>query len=202
MNKQVSAGVLYLRERDSVLRDIIDSVGPCSLRPSRDYYGSLARTIISQQLSAKAADAILSRLQMELDGKLMPSALLDLSDSQFAKAGISRQKKSYLIQLAVNFGKGEINTDAFREPDDEKLIKYLEGIKGIGRWSAEMFLIFCLNRLNIMPLDDVGVKRAVLVSYKLRKSPSERVLKRISASWDPYKSIAVWYLWQSIDGNG
>ena len=202
MNKQVSAGVLYLRERDSVLRDIIDSVGPCSLRPSRDYYGSLARTIISQQLSAKAADAILSRLQMELDGKLMPSAILDLSDSQFAKAGISRQKKSYLIELAVKFGKGEINTDAFREPDDEKLIKYLEGIRGLGRWSAEMFLIFCLNRLNILPLDDVGVKRAVLVNYKLRKSPSERVLKRISTCWDPYKSIAVWYLWQSIDGNG
>jgi DNA-3-methyladenine glycosylase II len=202
MNKQVLAGVLYLRERDSVLRDIIDRVGPCSLRPSHDYYGSLARTIISQQLSAKAADTILSRLQMELGGKLMPSAILNLSDSQFAKAGISRQKKSYLVQLAVKFGKGEINTDAFREQDDEKLIKYLEGIRGIGRWSAEMFLIFCLNRLNILPLDDVVVKRAVLVSYELRKSPSERILKRISAFWDPYKSIAVWYLWQSIDGNG
>jgi DNA-3-methyladenine glycosylase II len=202
MNNEISKSIQYLREKDGVIRGIIDRIGTCSLRPSRDYFESLARTIVSQQLSTKAANTIYSKLLLELGGKMAPAKISGLADLQFIRAGISKQKKSYLMELALRFESGEIDTGVFDEQDDEKLIKYLQGMRGIGRWSAEMFLIFCLNRLNILPLDDVGFKRAVKVSYNLSRSPSERTLRRLSKRWDPYRSIAVWYLWQSIDGNG
>lgn len=202
MNRNISTAIDHLREEDEVIRGIIDRVGPCSLRPSEDYFESLARIIVSQQLSVKAADTIYSKLLLKLGGEMTPAKILVFTDPQFTKAGISKQKRSYLIELAARFKTGEIDTGSFYEQDDEKLIKFLEGIRGIGRWSAEMFLIFCLNRLNILPLDDVGFKRAVKVNYNLSKSPSERTLKRISKHWDPYRSIGVWYLWQSIDGDG
>lgn len=198
----ISGAVCYLRERDEVIRRIIDKVGPCSLAPSKDYFGSLIRTIVSQQLSSKAADTIFSRLSSELGGEVTPARVLGLSSSHFVRAGISKQKKSYIVELAERFETGDITTATFCERDDENLINSLKEIRGIGRWSAEMFLIFCLNRLNILPLDDVGFKRAVRVNYGLRKSPSERTLKHLSKQWVPYRSVAVWYLWQSIDGIG
>jgi DNA-3-methyladenine glycosylase II len=202
MVKMITEAVCHLRERDEIIRGIIDKVGPCSLAPSKDYFGSLIRTIVSQQLSSKAAGTIFSRLLSELNDEVTPARVLKLSPSRFIRAGISKQKKSYIVELAKRFETGEISTATFRERDDEDLIKCLEEIRGIGRWSAEMFLIFCLNRLNILPLDDVGFKRAVRVNYGLRKSPSERTLKRIAEQWEPYRSVAVWYLWQSIDGIG
>jgi len=191
-----------LKKSDPILRSTIDQIGPCSLKPSKDYFGSLVRTIISQQLSTRAADTILERFGLELKGAISPKSVLALSSTQFRKAGISKQKKSYLLELASKFDKGEIDAGSFRNWEDERLIAYLVSIRGIGRWSAEMFLIFCLNRLNVLPLDDVGFKRAVRVNYGLGEGPSERTLKRISKQWEPYRSIAVWYLWQSIDGIG
>lgn len=196
-------GVLeHLKSQDPIISRIIDRVGPCLLRPSEDYFDSLARTIISQQLSAAAAEKIYFKLALELGGKMIASKVTSLSDAQFVKAGISKQKRSYLVDLADKFVNNEINVELFVDPDDEKIINYLESLRGIGRWSAEMFLIFCLGRPNILPLDDVGFKRAVRISYNLRKSPSVQTLKRLSKQWVPYRSIAVWYLWQSIDGIG
>ena len=201
MDKEISRGVFFLKENDKILGELINRIGHCKLRPSRDYFGSLVRTIISQQLSEKAANAIFIKLLNELNCKLTPTSVMNLSGQQFIKSGVSKQKRAYLIELAAAFKNGKVRLRAFSEEDNERLISYLTTFRGIGRWSAEMFLIFCLNRPNILPLDDVGFKKALMLRYGLPKRPNDLVIKRISKNWGSYMSIAVWYLWQSVNGD-
>ena len=198
MNKH-SKAIIFLRNRDKIIRNLILIVGPCTLRPSSDYYKSLVRSIISQQLSNQAARTIYLRFLNELNGDITPQKVIGLHSSSFRRAGISRQKASYLCDLAQKFVNRELDVDIFRNSDDQVIIDSLTKIRGIGTWSAKMFLIFCLNRQDVLPLEDVGFRRAVMKNYGLSKMPNERKIRRIAQNWGNYKSIAVWYLWQSVN---
>jgi DNA-3-methyladenine glycosylase II len=199
MSPEIKEGIRYLRKKDKVLAKIINKIGLCTLEPSKDYYKSLTKSIIYQQLAQNAARTIYTRFLSQLSNNLTPSKVLHLADEQFKRAGISSQKKSYLLDLSAKFKKKDINPQTIPELGDEEVIEYLTQIRGIGRWSAEMFLIFCLNRLNVLPLDDLGFQRAVRINYKLRNMPSKSKILSLSRKWGRYRSIAVWYLWQSIN---
>ncbi len=184
------------------MRRIIDRIGNCKLQTSTDYYNSLVRTIISQQLSNKSSNTIFSRLLEQMNNELSPENVLNLSDMQLKSAGISKQKMSYLRDLSTKFIHGDINTSRLPFLDDEEVISLLTSIRGIGRWSAQMILIFCMNRPNVLPLDDLGFRNSLKLHYKLNNTPSKDQIIKISEKWAPYRSIAVWYLWQSINQNG
>ncbi len=201
MKNEIQDSVEYLRKNDTVIRGIIDIIGPCTLKPSKDYYNSLVKSIIHQQLSNKAAGTIYSRFLNQLNNKLSPKNLLDLTDEEFKKAGVSKQKKAYLRDLSEKFYNGNIDLSKLSVLEDEEVINQLTSVRGIGKWSAEMFLIFCLNRLNVLPLDDVGFRNSIKHNYKLKQKPSKEEVLEISKKWVPYRSIAVWYLWQSLNKN-
>lgn len=199
MNEEVRLAVDYLYENDLVIKKIIDKIGLCTLSPSHDYFESLVKSIIFQQLSNQAAKSIYRKFLKELKFKLNPKAVLNLKDNQFRKAGISIQKKSYLLDLSKKMKHETLDITRIPDADDEKLIEILTELKGIGRWSAQMFLIFCLNRLDVLPLDDVGFRKAIQINYGFNELPSKKEITNISKKWGSYKSIAAWYLWQSIN---
>lgn len=199
MTKEMTKGIAYLKKRDEVINRLIAQIGPCELKPSSDYFRSLAKSIISQQLSNQAARSIYLKLLHELNGELTPQKISSLGPLSFQRAGISKQKSSYLMDLANRFIGKEIDIDMISKSGDEQVIDSLTKIRGIGIWSAKMFLIFCLNRLNVLPHEDVGFRRALIQNYSLVRVPSERKIKRIAGVWEPYRSIAVWYLWQSVN---
>ena len=199
MNEEVRLAVDYLYENDLAIKKIIDEIGPCTLSPSHDYFESLVKSIIFQQLSNQAAKSIYRKFLKELKFKLNPKAVLNLKDNQFRKAGISIQKKSYLLDLSEKMKRETLGITRIPDADDEELIEILTELKGIGRWSAQMFLIFCLNRLDVLPLDDVGFRKAIQINYGFNELPSKKEITNISKKWGSYKSIAAWYLWQSIN---
>ena len=202
MSSSLIEAVDYLKENDKVIAGIIRDIGKCTLEPSDDYFRSLVKSIVYQQLAVKAARTIYNRFISELNNDLTPKNVLKLKESQFRKAGISSKKMSYLIDLSNKFQVGIIDSKNINKLDDESLIEHLTQIRGIGRWSAEMFLIFSLNRLNVLPLDDLGFKRSLMINYNLRKIPSENKIIKLSKNWGSYRSVAVWYLWQSLNKNG
>lgn len=199
MNEKVRLAVDYLYENDLVIKKIIDEIGPCTLSPSNDYFASLVKSIIFQQLSNQAAKSIYRKFLKELKFKLNPKAVLNLKDNQFRKAGISIQKKSYLLDLSEKMKHETIDITRIPDAADEELIEILTELKGIGRWSAQMFLIFCLIRLDVLPLDDVGFRKAIQINYGFNELPSKKEIANISKKWGSYRSIAAWYLWQSIN---
>lgn len=202
MSSELNKAINYLKKNDKVISKIIDNIGKCNIKPSKDYYTSLVKSIIYQQLSVKAAKTIYDRFLNELNGKLNPESVLNLSEIQFKRAGVSGRKQSYLIDLSRKFINREIDTNNIQKLNDEELINLLTTIRGIGRWSAEMFMIFCLNRLNVLPLEDLGFQRALKINYGLKKMPTKNKIIMLSKNWGSYRSIAVWYLWQSINKNG
>jgi DNA-3-methyladenine glycosylase II len=189
----------HLAQADPVLASILARYGPCTLRPQRQYFVALAEAILSQQLSVKAAATIFKRFKENLGGRVMPENILQLTDAQFRAAGVSRQKTAYLRDLAAKWLDGVIAHRRFAKMQDGEVIQALTQVKGIGRWTAEMFLIFSLMRPDVLPVDDLGFRKAVQIAYKLRKLPSARKIEQIAASWKPYRSIATWYLWLSLD---
>ena len=202
MNQKIIHAVDYLKENDKIMKNIIEDIGECTLKSSKDYFRSLVKSIVYQQLAIKAARTIYNRFLSELNDDLTPENVLQLKEEQFKKAGISNQKKSYLIDLSNKFNERYIDIKKIHQLSDEDLIKLLTEIRGIGRWSAEMFLIFSLTRLNVLPLDDLGFKRSLMINYNLKQKPSNEEVIKIAKSWGEYKSIAVWYLWQAINKNG
>ena len=202
MNQKLCSGVEYLRNNDKVMSSIIDDIGRCTLKSTNDYFRSLVKSIVYQQLAVKAARTIYNRFLDELSNELTPENVLKLKENQFRKAGISGKKMSYLIDLSNKFLDGTIDNKRMYKLEDEELIEHLTQIRGIGRWSAEMFLIFSLTRLNVLPLDDLGFKKSVMINYNLKKMPSNDKIKKIAKNWGDYKSIAVWYLWQAVNKNG
>lgn len=191
--------VHHLRRVDAILKSIIDRYGPCTLTPRKDYFSVLADSIVSQQISVKAAETIFRRLKVKMQGRVTPGQLLKLSVDDLRSAGVSGQKSSYLRDLAEKWVDGTILPRRFSRMDDEAIIAMLTKVHGIGRWTAEMFLIFSLNRLDVLPVDDLGFQRAVQHSYGCRAFPSARTIRRIAEPWRPYRSIATWYLWRSLD---
>lgn len=198
----VRARRLLLR-RDPVLAAIIRRHGPCQLGAVRDrfdHFAMLVRAIVFQQLSTKAATTIHDRLIALLPaGPPTPAALAALTDDQLRAAGISRQKARYLRDLCEKVGRGDVPLADIDSLPDEEVIAALTQVKGIGRWTAEMFLIFRLQRPDVLPLDDLGIVNAVRKAYGLRKRPKPERLRKLGEAWKPYRSVASWYLWRSLD---
>jgi DNA-3-methyladenine glycosylase II len=186
-----------------VLAAIIRQHGPCGLGAVRDrfdHFAMLARAIVFQQLSTKAATTIHNRLLESLPGGAMtPAALAALDEAQFRAAGISRQKYGYLRDLAEKVGAGTVPLEHVDAMTDDEVIEALTAIKGIGRWTAEMFLIFRLQRPDVLPVGDLGIQNAIQKAYRLRKKPTPERMRKLAAAWQPYRSIACWYLWRSLD---
>jgi len=191
--------VNHLKNCDPVLRAIIERVGPCRMEYSIPEFSSLAEAIVYQQLNGKAAVTIFKRFA-DLAGKpLTPEGILKLSDEQLRGVGLSKQKSSYLKDLAAKTSSGLLNFNSLHELSDEEVIEHLTQVKGIGVWTAHMFLIFSLRRPNILPTGDYGVQVAVKKHYKKRNLPRPKDMEKIAHAWEPYRSVACWYMWRSLD---
>jgi DNA-3-methyladenine glycosylase II len=193
-----------LLRRDPILAPIIRRHGPCGLADAvrADHFSALARAIVFQQLSTKAASTIHGRLAALMPGGVTPETLGNLTDEQFRSVGISRQKTLYLRDLSAKVASGEVTLEQVDALEDEAVIAALTKVKGIGRWTAEMFLMFRLLRPDVLPVDDLGIVTAVQKLYGLRKPPTPDRLRRLAEAWKPYRSIACWYLWRSLDNKG
>jgi len=196
------AAVDHLRGADPTLAAVIESVGPLTLEPRDGAFRMLSRAIFFQQLAGPAARAILGRVLATLgadeDNWYEPAALLSASDEQLRTAGLSRQKMAYLRDLADKFASGVLSEDGFEELDDEEVIQRVSAVKGIGRWTGEMFLIFSLGRPDILPVDDLGVRRGMQIAYGLSDLPKPDEMRRIAEPWRPYRSAGTWYMWRSL----
>lgn len=190
--------VSHLRERDIVLSRLIETIGPCRMPLRKDRFDALVRSILSQQISTAAARTILGRLVDQI-GTPRPETLLALSDEEFRACGISPQKMVYLRDLAARVSTGELPLVRIGRLPDEEIIARLVAVKGIGRWTAQMFLMFSLGRPDILPHDDLGVRNAMKRLYELPESPSRSEMDRIAAPWRPYTTVACWYLWRSLE---
>ena len=191
--------VNHLKTSDPVLRGIIERVGPCRMEYSDPEFCSLAEAIVYQQLNGKAAVTIFKRFS-ELAGEpLTAVGILKLSDEQLRSVGLSRQKASYLKDLAAKTASGLLDFKKLPEFSDDEVIKHLTQVKGIGVWTAHMFLMFSLRRANVLPTGDYGVQVAVKKHYKKRKLPKPKDMEKIARAWEPYRSVACWYLWRSLD---
>ena len=190
-----------LARRDPILRDLMRTHGPCGLaaRQHSDPFKALARAIVGQQLSAKAAATIFSRFEALFDAFPTPAQVLAVPDDRLRSVGLSSQKLGYLRDLCRRIVEGGLPLDVLDRMDDEAVIENLTRVKGVGRWTAEMFLIFRLQRPDVLPVGDLGIVRAVQRAYKLRKAPSPDRLTRIGEAWRPYRSVACWYLWASLN---
>jgi DNA-3-methyladenine glycosylase II len=194
-----STAVAHLRRADPVLAKIIAQYGPCSLKLDRRYFRLLIEAILSQQLSTKAAATITARFYDRLQGQVGPAAILALHDHDFRGTGVSRQKTLYLRDLAAKWQAGAINPRRFVRLADEEIIMTLTQVKGIGRWTAEMFLMFALGRPDVLPVADLGFRNALKKAYRLRKLPDSKRVHLLAEKWRPYRSVATWYFWASLD---
>jgi DNA-3-methyladenine glycosylase II len=192
-----------LARRDPVLRDLMRTHGPCALaaRQHADPFKALVRAIVGQQLSAKAAATIFARFEALFETFPVPAQVLAIADDRLRAVGLSAQKLSYLRDLCARIEAGELRLAALERMDDELVVETLTKVKGVGRWTAEMFLIFRLQRPDVLPLGDLGIAKAVQRAYKLRKAPSPDRLTRIGEAWRPYRSVACWYLWASLNND-
>ncbi len=192
-----------LMRRDPVLASIIKKYGSCGIKTGReaDIFCGLVQAIVSQQLSTRASATIYGRLQalMPDSGPLTPEALLPLSDEALRGVGLSRQKTGYMRDLAQNVLDGSVKTDRLSVMSDEDVIAELTKIKGIGRWTVEMMLIFRLARPDVLPVGDLGIVKAIQKAYGLRKTPTPARMQKIAECWRPYRSVASWYLWASLE---
>ena len=190
-----------LARRDPILRDLMRRHGPCGLADSQhtDPFVALVHAIISQQLSTKAAATIAGRVEALLGGTLAPARVAAVSDVQLRGAGLSGQKIRYLRDLCTRIESGTLPLDALDCMTDDEVIDALTQVTGIGRWTAEMFLMFRLHRPDVLPVGDLGIVKAVQRAYRLRTHPSPARLLRLGESWRPYRSVACWYLWASLD---
>jgi len=191
----------HLSAADPVLATIIARVGPCRIANRPERFAALARAIIFQQLAGAAAQAIHNRVVGLYPGRPFPSPaqILATPDEILRKAGLSAKKALYLKDLARHVEDDLLSFHRFATMDDEEIITDLTRVNGIGRWTAEMFLMFNLGRPDILPVGDLGFRNAVMRAYKMRKPPKPKHLVKIAESWRPYRSAAVWYLWQSSD---
>jgi len=198
--------VTHLRRADPVLARVIDAVGPCrfATRSNGTHFEALVRSIVYQQLSGKAAGTIHGRLAgLFADGAPEPAALLSIPDERLRGVGLSRQKIAYLRDLAGKVTTGALPLDHVDGLADDALIAHLIQVKGIGRWTAQMFLMFRLGRPDVLPELDLGIQNAIKRAYRLRSVPAPERVRRIGAKWTPHATIACWYLWRSLDnGDG
>ena len=188
-----------LLKKDPVLRKIIIKFNKGYLTSRNDPFFSLCRTIIGQQISTKAADSIWLKFETKCKKKIIPKTVLKLSPRSLNSAGLSRQKITYLKNIAKSFKNKSFNINDLKKMDDNLAIDYITKLKGLGVWSAQMFLMFNLNRPDIFPTKDIGLLRAISKNYKTSYPPSEKFLNRISKKHSGYRTVFTWYMWRSID---
>jgi DNA-3-methyladenine glycosylase II len=188
-----------LSNRDSVLRKIIKKYNKGFLATKNDPFFSLCRTIVGQQISTKAADSIWARFEKKCKKKIEPKIVLKISSHNLKSAGLSRQKVSYLKNIAKAFKNKSFEIKKLKKMNDDDAINYITKLKGLGVWSAEMFLMFNLNRPDIFPIKDIGLLRAISKNYKTSYPPSKKFLKKISKIHFGYRTVFTWYMWRSID---
>jgi len=215
------AALAHLQGADPVMSALITRVGAFEMRPdNEDPFRSLARSIVFQQLSGKAAGTIFGRLLALFDPESAvdadvrrtdpewtpltrpfprPEAVLAATDEQLRAVGLSRQKVASIRSLAEHFASGELGSEQFDSWDDEQIIEHLTRVRGIGRWSAEMFLMFHLHRPDVLPVNDVGINRALMKCYALDSLPKPDDVRRIGEPWHPFATVSCWYLWRSED---
>ena len=218
--------VNHLKKSDPVMLSIIERIGPCRMQFSQPEFHSLAEAIVYQQLNGKAAETIFKRFAALAGEPLMPEGILRLSDDQMRGAGLSKQKSAYLKDLAAKTSSGQLDFARLSDLPDQEVIEHLTQVKGIGAWTAQMFLMFSLKRQNVLPTGDFGVRMAMYKHYldvrrnaqrakaakktakesaasKSRnrkiKLPTPEQMEKIAKCWEPYRSVACWYLWQSLD---
>jgi DNA-3-methyladenine glycosylase II len=187
-----------LARRDPVLARIIRDHPRIALEPRGEPFFTLARSIVGQQISVKAAASIWTRV-VALAPRMLPEQVVGAGGAKLIACGLSRRKAEYLTGLAGHFVEGSLQVAAWAEMDDEAVIAELVEVRGIGRWTAEMFLMFGLLRPNVLPLDDLGLQRAICLNYFQGRSVSLRTMRKIASAWDPWRSVATWYLWRSLD---
>ena len=187
-----------LIKKDRVMKRLIPQFGDACLQTRGDAFVTLARSIVGQQISVKAAQTVWDRFAV-LPKKIMPAAILKLKVDDMRAAGLSARKVEYLVDLALHFDSGALHIDAWKSMDDEEIIDELVGIRGIGRWTAEMFLIFHLMRPNVLPLDDVGLINGISLNYFSGEVVSRSEVREVAAAWAPFCSVATWYIWRSLD---
>ena len=201
--QQIKAARLHLLKCDPVMKTIVRQVGPCQIKTNRDRFRTLASSIVSQQISGAAARTVWSRLENALAPSVINAESLgQLNVDRLRECGVSRQKASYLLDLSHKTLSGEIDFKKLTKLDDEEIIAELTRIKGIGRWTAQMFLMFTICRTDVLPVDDLGIKNAIKASYNLRKLPDNNRIEKIARPWRPHATIASWYLWRSLDNQG
>jgi DNA-3-methyladenine glycosylase II len=211
--------LIHLKKSDPVLRAIIERIGPCRMQFGPPEFHSVAEAIVYQQLNGKAAETIFKRFAALAGEPLTPEGILKLSDEQMRSAGLSKQKTAYLKDLAAKTASGAVDFSRLPELPDAEVIEHLTQVKGIGVWTAQMFLMFTLKRQNVLPTGDFGVRMAMYKHYldvqrvkaakksanakkgrkRKIKLPTPEQMEKIAKRWEPYRSVACWYLWQSLD---
>jgi DNA-3-methyladenine glycosylase II len=190
-----------LMRRDAVLKEVIRRVGPCTLQPIGNAFHILVRAIVSQLISTKAALTISARVEAAAGARgLTPEGIAAVSEETLRGCGLSRNKALAMHDLARRTLNGELPLAAFPDLSDDKIIAKLVEVRGIGKWTAEMYLIFALGRLDVLPVDDFGFRAGVMQSYGLAEMPQRAALRELGESWRPYRSIATWYFWRSRGG--
>jgi len=192
--------ILHLKKSDPVLRGLIERIGPYGIEFLEPDFATLVRAIVYQQLSGKAASVIFDRLAAAAgDGRLTPEAVLQLSPRKMRDQGLSKQKIAYIRDLAARAVSGEVDFAALEKLPDEAVYERLTRLKGIGVWTAQMFLIFALRRTDVLPSADLGIRAAVRRAYRYAELPKPSQVEKLAGKWRPYCTVAAWYLWRSLE---
>ncbi len=191
-------GIIKSLKRDKVMKKIIENTEISELKPKKDYFNTLIQSIMYQQLNGKAAESIYNKFLLLFKEKPTPKLLSKVSQEDLASAGVSRQKRSYLYSLAGKFLDKTIKPGQFNDQTDEEIIDELTQVKGIGKWSAQMFLMFTLNRMDVFAPDDLGLRKAIMINYKMSEMPKPKQAEEFAKKWAPYRTIASLYLWKSL----
>lgn len=195
-----ATAVEHLRRVDPHLKTIIDRIGPCQLDRHPDRFAALVRSIVSQQISTKAARSINQRLVTLGGDPPRPERLIELGETRLRTVGLSSAKARYVLNLAAAVASGDLPLDQFDDTwDDQTIVRSLVAVKGIGVWTAEMFLIFVMNRPDVLPAGDLGVRAALRKRHGLADLPAPRDCHALAERWRPYRTIAIWYIWRGVD---
>ena len=190
---------IYLSKKDKIMKILIRKFKDKTLTTRKDIFFSLCKSIIGQQISIAAANSVFKKFNKACKGKINPKMIKNLSTQKLKKCGLSRQKARGIKELSIKFLNKSFNPNLIKNMNDEEAIIYLSSLRQIGRWSAEMILIFTFNRENIWPVQDIGLLRAISNNYKKKYLPPENFVKKLNKKFSPYCSVATWYLWRSID---
>lgn len=192
----ITEATTHLSNIDPIMRTTIEQIGPCTLKPDPDIFNSLVDAIVSQQISVKAADAILARVRAAMPGGVVtPDALAGYNSDTLRPLGLSAQKARYILSLVEHIQNGQLVLEELPSLGDEEIIQRLTMVKGIGRWTAEMVLIFTLGRADVLPVDDLGFLEGVRAAYNLPERPKRTEMLERGEPWRPYRTFATWYMW-------